>query len=239
MDTAFIMRMRTLVEEHANGVYTRLAKALGVSPTTMQRYLEGQALPGYNTLCRLYRVFDVTPNWLLFGWEPKYRDEATNGSGIRVITDENIDKLTERDFTTVPIVTQEAWSSGAPGVTTIGCKTITGYALAAATAGQRLFSVCTPDDSMVPEIEAGDLVIVDGARQDLLLLENHLVLAQCEGVVSPRRLMQGVLFTNNPRHFPPMRATKHNVLGAIVQMQRSAHPMLTEAAAMPLPPSKN
>jgi transcriptional regulator with XRE-family HTH domain len=48
-----------------------IAKAMGVSNSTVSRWLDGAAMPDPGTIERLAGYFGVTPAWLLYGQEPR------------------------------------------------------------------------------------------------------------------------------------------------------------------------
>jgi transcriptional regulator with XRE-family HTH domain len=223
MDQEFVLRLRELIKEHAEEVYTRFAKIVGVSATTMQRYIEGRAAPGYDIIRRICTTCGVTPNWLLFGWEPRYGAEnQLAGAVIRIVDQAGAETLNAADYITVPILNQNAWVEHGRGITLVGPNSTDGFTVVPAGLGQRVIAVPVCDASMAPEIEESDLALVDMEDRDMLLLENRLVLAQTEDGVAPRRLMKGILFSNNPRHFPPERCNRQKLLGLIIQVRRTA-----------------
>jgi len=221
LDTEFIDRLRLLIEEFTGGVYSRFGKWIAVSPTTMQRYLEGRASPGYRTIRRICQRCNVTPNWLLFGWEPKYGAERPIArDAIRIVAPPEAPVLDDHDFVVIPVLNATAWQENNKGVTLVGPSNIDHFTVAWSTLGESLIAFSVRDDAMAPESCAGDLLIVDREKRDPSQLENQLGLVQIDGVVGPRRLVKGMLLSNESRHFPPCRANKRKVLGSIVQIRR-------------------
>lgn len=221
MDPEFAKRLKTLVNEQADGVYSRFGKLVGVSATSMQRYLEGRALPGFDVIRRTCLACGVTPNWLLFGWEPKYgRDRVRPDDDVRLIEWADIGELTASDFVTVPILLGRAWIDHGPALGAAAAKDMRGFTLAPARLGGRLRGVRVEDEAMAPEVATGDVLLVDISRRNPLMLDGRLVLAELAGGVGVRRLLKGALFSNNPRRYPPELLTSQTVLGAITQMQR-------------------
>ncbi|MDP8223635.1 MAG: LexA family transcriptional regulator [Candidatus Lernaella stagnicola] len=221
MDREFIDRMQALVNDHAGGVYTRFARQISVSATTMQRYLEGRAVPGYNILRGICDACGVTPNWLLLGWEPRYRNGGTVGAEtIHIVSPGDTEAVSAADFQVVPIVNHHAWDEGAD--TAINPQTVTGCVILRFAVDRRLFGVRAEDDSMRPEIEPEDLLVIDPGMRDPAALENRLTLAHTENGVTVRRLVNGILYSNNPRFFPPERASKTKLLGAVSQVRRDS-----------------
>lgn len=221
LEPEFIDRLRLLIEEFTGGVYSRFGKFVAVSPTTMQRYLEGRASPGYRTIRRVCQKCNVTPNWLLFGWEPKYGAERPIvRDPIRIISPPEAPELDDHDFIVIPVLNAAAWPAANQGVTLLGPASIDHFTVAWATLGETLIAFSVRDEAMAPETCTGDLLIVDREKRDPLTLAGQLVLAQLDGAVGPRRLVKEMLLSNNSRRFPPSRANKRKILGAVVEIRR-------------------
>jgi transcriptional regulator with XRE-family HTH domain len=224
MPEDFIARLRILIDECADGVYSRFGKMIHVSATTMQRYLESRAQPGYDIICRICRICGVTPNWLLFGWDPKYgaQNKATP-QAIRIVDLANAGEMTSTDFVTVPILSDCAWSSADKGLTLIGPDTVEGFTIAPAVLGGRLCACRAKDESMAPEIEQGDLLLVNLGHHEPEEMEGRLVLAQVDSQqMAPRRLLRNYLFAGDPHRHPPLSVSRRRIVGVIVQIRRDS-----------------
>jgi SOS-response transcriptional repressor LexA len=222
VDREFINRVKSLVNDTANGVYSRFALTTGVTPTTMQRYLEGRAQPGYNVIKQMCAACGVTPNWLLFGWEPKYGSvRKGKPEAVRIVNLADAGDIRANDFITVPVLLPPAWREIARGILLIGPETTEGFTLASATLGSRLCAVRAPDDAMAPEIVAGDLLLIDMTCKDYLELHESVVFAEINGGMQARGVNGHLLLSTQPRRYPPVSARHRKILGAVVQIQRN------------------
>ncbi len=66
----FGTRLRSVMKEHGDTVYT-LADLLGLRPSTISRYNNGQYVPKAPTLEMICRHYGVNPNWLMGENVPK------------------------------------------------------------------------------------------------------------------------------------------------------------------------
>jgi transcriptional regulator with XRE-family HTH domain len=198
---------------------------IGVSPTTIQRYLQGRAQPGFQVIRRACLTCGVAPNWLLFGWAPKYGGERPRPpEAVRIVNAADVDGLREQDFVTVPVLGAQAWRQLEQGVLIVSPDTCEGFTVAPAALGGRLCAVRAGDDGMSPEIEAGDLLLVELAKRESSALEGRLVFAVEGGRGRARRYIGGLLFAASPRRRPPTRIGRRSVLGVIVQIRRDKKP---------------
>jgi len=227
-NAGFLNRLQELVAEFGQGRYTRLADLVGVSSVTMMGYIQGKNLPGFEIIERLVNACGVSPNWILKGWPPKYAAEKPPvPDQIRIVDVAAAGNIESKDFVSVPILELSAWRDVDRGIVLVGPDTTSGYTVARSLPNSRLVAVRQIEDSMSPEIEAGDLCVVDLERKKPQDLESRLVLADAGGLVSVRRLAQGMLLSNNQRSFPPVRATKKILLGCVTQIRRD-HAALPE-----------
>lgn len=224
MSEEFIARLRILIDECADGVYSRFGKIIHVSATTMQRYLEDRAQPGYDIVRRICVICGVTPNWLLFGWEPKYGSQNKNTpEAIRIVDLANAGEVAAADFVTVPILGESAWEAVELGLTLIGPNTIEGFTIAPAALGGRLCACRATDESMCPEILPGDLLLINLGRNESEKMAGKLVLAQvAPRQMAARRLLRNYLFSNDPHRFPPLPVGKRRIAGVVAQIRRDA-----------------
>lgn len=65
----FTERLKRLIAEKFNGKPGRLARLAGISPGTFQRYIDGESIPGGETLLKIKEVSDISIDWLLTGKE--------------------------------------------------------------------------------------------------------------------------------------------------------------------------
>lgn len=224
MSEDFITRLRILVDECADGVYSRFGKIIHVSATTMQRYLEDRAQPGYDIVRRICLICGVTPNWLLFGWEPKYGAQNKNTpEAIRIVDLAGAGDVAAADFVTVPILGENAWEAVDKGLTLIGPSTIEGFTIAPAALGGRLCACRATDESMSPEIVPGDLLLINLGRNEPQKITGKLVLAQVASrQMAVRRLLRNYLFSNDPHRFPPLPVGKRRIVGVVAQIRRDS-----------------
>ncbi|NLH50990.1 MAG: hypothetical protein GX444_20635 [Myxococcales bacterium] len=224
MSEDFITRLRILVDECADGVYSRFGKIIHVSATTMQRYLEDRAQPGYDIVRRICLTCGVTPNWLLFGWEPKYGAQNKSApEAIRIVDLAGAGEVMASDFVTVPILGESAWEAVEKGLTLIGPNTMEGFTIAPAVLGGRLCACRAKDESMSPEIIPGDLLLINLGRIEPQKMAGKLVLTQvAPSQMAVRRLLRNYLFSNDPHRFPPLPVGKRRIVGIVAQIRRDS-----------------
>ncbi len=63
----FRINLIELIEEKFGGKPARLAKKANISPGAFQRYLNGESIPGGETLIKISKVSGVSIDWLLTG----------------------------------------------------------------------------------------------------------------------------------------------------------------------------
>lgn len=80
----FSARLNDLVDLHFDGVWSRLAMAMGVAPSTMQNIKTGSE-PRLDTLLRIANAFGLTLDSLVFGDNPLLLDRSSNKSGADAI----------------------------------------------------------------------------------------------------------------------------------------------------------
>ncbi|MCZ7583466.1 MAG: hypothetical protein M5R36_09110 [Deltaproteobacteria bacterium] len=217
----FLDRLKELVAEFGGGHYSRLADLVGVSSVTMMGYLQGKNLPGYEIIERIVDACGVSPNWLVKGWPPKYAGERRPvPEAVRVVDVADAGDLGGEDFVTVPVLEPAAWRDASAGVVLVGPDTTSGYLVTRARPGARLVAARQLEESMRPELEPGDLCLIDLEARDPRALDGGLVLADAAGLVAVRRLAGGYFVSNDARAFPPVRAGKKQILGRVVEVRR-------------------
>lgn len=83
---AFAKRLREATDGR---VLAQVAKAVGVAPSTLQRYLGG-AMPAADIAFRLARAVNVRAAWLIEGEEPKFEQVPTSASVVGLSGDVTI-----------------------------------------------------------------------------------------------------------------------------------------------------
>ncbi len=234
MDDEFVDRLQILVKEFSGNVYSRFGKMIDVSPTTMQRYLEGRAQPKYKNIRRICVVCGVTPNWLLLGWAPKYGGEKPAARDIRVVDVANAGNIESSDYVSAPVLNQLAWREYERGILPVTPETTEDFAVVSAGLGGRLCAVRAPDDAMAPEIECGDLLVIDISQKEPAQLEGRIVFAAEAGRGGPCLLVSGLLFAGDVQRRPPLRAIRRRIVGAVVQIRRDK---IGKLPAQLVPPS--
>lgn len=168
------------------------------------------------TTAKICEVCGVTPNWLIFGWEPKFGGEKRAEAQIRVVDAAAAGKLGDADFVTVPILELSAWRES--GVLVLSPATMRGFTVSRARPGARLAAVYQIEGSMAPEIDVGDLVVVDLERREAV--DGELVLADVDGLVSVRRLQGGVLVPADARRYGVTKVRARSILAVVVEIRR-------------------
>ncbi|MBZ0271138.1 helix-turn-helix transcriptional regulator [bacterium] len=216
-------RLSELVHDFAGGVYSRFAELIGVSSVSMMGYLQGKNLPGFAVLARIVDACGVSPNWLIKGWPPKYATQnRPQPASVRVVDVGGAGDLTDDDYVTAPILDLSAFRDLARGVLLVGPDTASGYLVVRHRPGARLVAVRQLDDALAPDVAAGDVCVVDLEQTDIASLDGAAVLADAGGLISARRLAGGMIVSNNPRAFPPQRATRRAILGRVLEVRRDA-----------------
>ena len=220
-DQAFSERVRQLVLEYANGVYSRFGQMVGVAQPTIKRYLEGDALPNFQVIRKICNTCEITPNWLVYGWEPKYQKGITYTTmGFRIVADKEVPETYDPEFTAVPLLTDAAWDAPKAKAPVINLETCTDYLLVPNIPNTNYVATIMPDQSMRGEIEKSDVLIVSLDVPKQLTARTLLLVKTGEGVVTVRRPLGDVLYSNDPARFPPDTLKTVKVLGAVAEVRR-------------------
>lgn len=83
---AFAIRLREAI---GGRVLAQVAKAVGIAPSTLQRYLSG-AMPAADIAFRLARAVQVRAAWLIEGEEPKLEQPPTSATVVGLSGDVTI-----------------------------------------------------------------------------------------------------------------------------------------------------
>lgn len=67
-------RLKTIVDDNADGKYTVFAKKAGIPHSTFQSYMQGK-LPHPDHLLRIHDTYHISIDWLLFGHGKPYIDK--------------------------------------------------------------------------------------------------------------------------------------------------------------------
>ncbi len=81
---AFGERLRTVMKENGDTIYS-LAGHLGLRPSTVSRYNNGQYVPKAPTLEMICRLYHISPNWLMGEDVPKTPSSSVSGRSIPVL----------------------------------------------------------------------------------------------------------------------------------------------------------
>lgn len=215
----FIGRLFELIEEFAAGKYSRFASIIEANPTAVKNYLNGENLPGYEVIERICLKCQVTPNWLIFGWLPKYGGEfPLPAVELRVVDAAAIaGGLTDNDFLIVPILKGGAWKDIDRGITVVNPSTIDGVTVARSSAGVRLVGFRHPDEILLPRIAPDDLLIIDLEAKHYS--DGDIALLRIAGKPVVRFLFRGLAIASY--HDPdPRPFKKADLLGRVVEVRR-------------------
>lgn len=212
-----ISRLRELIDEFSGGRYSRFAEFTGVPISAFQKYLRGEAVPSMMTTAKICEVCGVTPNWLIFGWPPKFGAEKPPLPGeVRVVDAGDAGEVMSSDFVSVPILDLSAWRES--GVLVVSPATVQGFTVTRSRRGARLVGIYMIDGSMIPELDVGDLVVADMERREKR--DGDLLVANIDGLVTVRRFREGLLIPADSRRFGYRPATAKNVLAHVVEIRR-------------------
>ncbi len=215
----FIDRLTELIDELGGGHFSRFAKVVGTGATTIDNYMKGKSLPGLGMIVEICEQCGVTPNWLLFGWPPKFGASARPmPESIRLVHAGEAGSVTCDDFQTVPILKNEAWRD--PACFRVSAETMEGFTVSHAKPGARLAAVRMPDDAMGDEVARGDLIVFDMESRDAAKIEGHLVVAKLEETVTVRRVIDERFLAADVRRDPPQKAMRRQILGAVVEVRK-------------------
>ncbi|MDP8224523.1 MAG: helix-turn-helix transcriptional regulator [Candidatus Lernaella stagnicola] len=216
----FSERVRQLVKEYANGVYSRFGRMVGVAQPTIKRYLEGDALPNFQVIKKICNTCGITPNWLVYGWEPKYREaESYMHKGFRIVIGEDVPSAYDAEFKAIPLLTPAAWANPRAKGPVVNEETCTEYMLAPNWPDADYVAIRMPDAGMRGEIEKGDLILMN-LKVPKRLTPRTLLVIKHGDVVTIRRPLGTVLYSNDPSRFPPVEIKNVKVLGLVTEARR-------------------
>lgn len=218
-DKAFSDRVRILVSEYANGVYSRFGKMVGVAQPTIKRYLDGDALPNFQVIRKICKTCGITPDWLVYGWEPKYQNEKSQvQKGFRIVTGGDVVESYMTAFMSVPVVLPAAWAKTLEP--RIDDDTQTGYVLVNHRPTTKYIAIAMPDAGMRGEIERDDIVVITVSPLPKTYTARDLLLIKHGDEVTVRRPLGDVLYSNDPARFPPIAMKGVKVLGIVAEARR-------------------
>ncbi|MCL4693346.1 MAG: helix-turn-helix domain-containing protein [Candidatus Hydrogenedentes bacterium] len=215
----FLSRLNELADEVGGGHYSRFAKVIGTGATTIDNYMRGKSLPGLGMIVDICQQCGVTPNWLLFGWQPKFGPAARPvPEGIRLIHPGEVAPVSGDDFQTVPIMKLDAWRD--PSRFRVCNETVEGFTVSHAKPGSRLAAIRMPDNAMAGETAPGDLILFDMENREASAIEGRLVAVKLDGAATVRRVIAERFLANDVLHHPPVKAMRRQILGAVVEIRR-------------------
>ena len=186
--------------EHAghpgHGGQTWLGKKMGVTQTSARRWLLGKAFPEFEKLQSLADLLDVRLEWLMTGQGYMVKNKRTP-SWVPQIAWEDISRWLSGDRATIPKLDEFPF----PGPL-----------------GSDAFVLAMRGSSMEPDIENGDLVVIDPLKpwsdQDFVLVGSD------QGTETIRKVeMDGgrpVLFLSNLKYPSQVDVERTRILGTVV-----------------------
>ncbi|MCL4850547.1 MAG: helix-turn-helix domain-containing protein [Bryobacteraceae bacterium] len=215
----FIGRLSELIDEVGGGHYSRFARIVGTGATTIDNYMRGKSVPGLHMIVDICRHCGVTPNWLLFGWTPKFGASVRPmPETIRLVHAGEVGVVSSDDFQTVPILRPEAWRD--PACFRVCTETMVGFTVSHAKPGSRLAAIRMPDDAMGDEVAREDLIVFDMESREAAAIEGHLVAVRLDEAVTVRRVIDDRFLANDVRRHPPQKAMRRQILGAVVEVRK-------------------
>lgn len=215
----FTQRLMELIHEFSGGRYSRFARQIGTGPTTVDNYLKGKSLPGMEMLLVICEQCGVTPNWLFYGWSPKYGGKKRPmPESVRVIDVAGAGEIREGDLQTVPILGSAAWRER--GIIAVTPESMEGFLVAAHAERARLAAMRMNDDAMSPELDVGDLVLFDMEDKEPAQLDGQLVAVWTDAGVTVRRFAGGSLIPADMRRFHVERLMKRDIVGRVVEVRK-------------------
>ena len=214
----FKQRLLELIEEFDGGVSSKFAGRIQSTPSTLQNYIQDRSLPSAEMVMKICLACGVTPNWLLFGWQPKYGGETQPmPETCRVVDMADAGEISDNDFVTLPVLRPEAFEM--EGVTLINPLTVERITVVRAVPDSRLIAIHMPDNTMAPEVLEGDLLVVNLEERSAEALHGKLALARKGNGVVVRRVKNDRLCAINP----PFETTIYletSILGRVIQVIR-------------------
>lgn len=216
----FIARLSELIDEFGGGHFSRFARIVGTGATTIDNYMRGKSVPGLNMIEDICEQCGVTPNWLIFGWAPKFGAASRPmPESIRLVHAGEAGTLSSDDFQAVPILKPDAWRD--PVCCRVSAETMEGFTVSHARPGSRLAAIRMPDDAMGDEVARGDLIVFDMESREAAAIEGHLVAVRLDDAVTVRRVMDDRFLTSDVRRHAPQKAMRRQILGAVVEVRKS------------------
>jgi phage repressor protein C with HTH and peptisase S24 domain len=223
---AFIARLQVILKHWPSA--DRLARATGVSPSAFRKWLRGEAEPSRERLVALAGASGVAVGWLANGEgpEPRFQGTATStrARGTALPLDAAIDR---QDYVVLPkrpeaaaagpeaptppqpvefIAFRRDWVRGNLGIEPDQLLVETAFG-----------------ESMEPNIQSGDLLLVDATDNRLHSFGVYVVEIAGDRLVKrvqPRFDGSLTLISDNPayeaEHVPPDQANKVRILGKVV-----------------------
>ena len=216
-----IGRINELIAEFSRGKYSVFAGQVGVAVNAVKGWREGKSAPALDSIRSICDRFEVTPNWLIYGWQPKFAAEKRPAPEALLLLSGDDDRAADASLVVVPILNQAAFMDASRGITLVSPATTDGFMVANRRADAHLIGVPVVDDSMSPEIESGDVIVVDTFGKDQPRRDGELILLDAFGYVSPRRYVGDLALSNDARRFGPIKVKPRQILGVVVEIRRN------------------
>jgi phage repressor protein C with HTH and peptisase S24 domain len=219
---AFIARLHAILRHWPSA--DRLARATGVSPSAFRKWLRGEAEPSRERLVALARAARVSVGWLAGGEGQEPRLLPPSGPLRPASADAGLDR---RDYVMLPR-RPEAAAAGSetpPPPTAVEFIAFRNEWVRS-TFGidpERLLIETAVGESMLPGIQNGDLLLLDGAENQFRSFGVYVLEIAGERLVKRvQSKLDGslALISDNPayetEHVAPAQASEIHVIGRVV-----------------------
>jgi phage repressor protein C with HTH and peptisase S24 domain len=220
--TAFVVRLQAILRHWPSA--DRLARATGVSPSAFRKWLRGEAEPSRERLVALAQAAGVTVGWLASGEGPEPRLRATAGPSRTVSVDAGLDR---RDYVLLPRRPEAAaaGSESPPPPTSVEFMALR-HEWVRSEFGiepDRLLMETAVGESMLPNIQNGDLLLVDATENRFRSFGVYVLEIAGERLVKrvqPKLDGSLTLISDNPayeaEHVLPAQASDIHVVGRVL-----------------------